>query len=170
MGKVFFIADLHLGHENIIQYCDRPFKSVDEMNDALIKNWNKTIGKEDKVFVLGDFALGSKEQIIQWGKALKGNKTLILGNHDRASKTTYFEAGFKEVIKYPILWSDYFILSHAPKYLSEVSPFFNIYGHVHDDPKYIDVCKTSACVSVERIGYKPISFEELERKVKGVQP
>ena len=76
------MADLHLGHANIIKYCNRPFSSVEEMNDALIRNWNNTIGKEDRVFFLGDFALGSKERVIEWGRMLQGRKVFIYGNHD----------------------------------------------------------------------------------------
>lgn len=168
MSKVFFIADLHLGHENIIKYCDRPFKTVSEMNSVLIKNWNKTVSSEDKVFVLGDFAFGNKEQILNWGHALNGNKTLILGNHDRASISTYFKAGFREVIKYPILWNDSYILSHGPKLTMPNAPYFNIFGHVHNDPDYEDVSLNGFCVSAERISYTPITFEEIQRKRKKI--
>ena len=63
-ARTFLVADLHLGHANIIKYCNRPFSSVEEMNDALISNWNNTIGEEDRVFFLGDFALGSKERVM----------------------------------------------------------------------------------------------------------
>lgn len=163
---VYFTADLHLGHRNIIEYCDRPFDSVEDMNEALIENWNKKVKMDDKVFMLGDFALGSSEQIKKWGRALKGNKTLILGNHDRASKSVYLEAGFREVIKYPILWSDLYILSHAPKFMTDMGPYFNIYGHVHNDEKYQDVGTNSCCISVERTNYAPLSFKELREKVE----
>ena len=64
---VFFTADQHFGHKSIIEYCNRPFSDVEEMNEALIENWNKTVDNNDKIFVLGDFALGSSENIIKWG-------------------------------------------------------------------------------------------------------
>lgn len=163
---VYFIADLHLGHANIIKYCNRPFKNVDEMNETIIRNWNNTIGKDDKVFLLGDFALGSAEDIKRWGRILNGNKTLVLGNHDNYSQNLYYEAGFKEVIKYPILWNKYMILSHKPQLMMDGSFYFNIFGHVHNDPSVKDVSETGFCVSAERIGYKPISFKEILKKTR----
>lgn len=62
---VYFISDLHLGHENIIKYCSRPFVNVNEMNEALIENWNKCVNRNDKIFVLGDFALSNREDIVK---------------------------------------------------------------------------------------------------------
>ena len=52
--KVWFTSDLHLGHRNVIRFCDRPFKDEKEMGEKLIENWNNTVGENDIVFVLGD--------------------------------------------------------------------------------------------------------------------
>jgi len=79
--KRFFTSDLHFGHKNVIPYCNRPYKDVEEMHKAIIKMWNKTVRKKDTVYVLGDFSLNPK-----WSKEiiplLNGNKILISGNHD----------------------------------------------------------------------------------------
>lgn len=166
INATYFMADLHFGHKNIIKYCDRPFKTVEDMNEALIENWNKTIQIHDNVFVLGDFAFGNPMQIIKWGRALNGNKKLILGNHDTASKTTYLDAGFKEVIRYPIIWNKYMILSHEPQLMMNCSFYFNLFGHVHNDPSVKDISETGFCVSAERIDYTPISFNEILKRVK----
>lgn len=80
MSKVFFTADLHLGHANIIKYCNRPFSSVDEMNNVLIVNWNSRIQPQDVVYVLGDFCWGNEKHYLD---ALNGNKILIKGDHDK---------------------------------------------------------------------------------------
>ena len=80
--KVFFTSDTHFNHTNIIQYCQRPFKSTDEMNEAMIDNWNSVVGEDDTMFHLGDFCLGGAEE---WNKILNrlnGRIYLILGNHD----------------------------------------------------------------------------------------
>ena len=55
MSKIFYTADLHLGHANIIKYCNRPFKDVDQMNETLIRNWNSRVKPEDTVIHNGDF-------------------------------------------------------------------------------------------------------------------
>ena len=161
MGKIFFIADLHLGHENIIKYCKRPFENVEDMNMCLIDNWNKTVGDEDKVFVLGDFALSNSKNIIKWGKAFKGNKVLIRGNHDRATDAVYHEAGFQCVYKYPIFWNQSFLLSHAP-IAADMGKVINIHGHTHNqliEDEYVN--NTFFCVSAEMIDYKPINFKQI---------
>jgi calcineurin-like phosphoesterase family protein len=51
MSKIFFTADQHFGHKNIIKYCNRPFSSVEEMNKVMIDRWNEIVGKEDTVYV-----------------------------------------------------------------------------------------------------------------------
>ena len=55
----YYIADTHFGHENIMRHCNRPFTSVDEQDEILIKNWNNTVGKNDTVYIIGDFCFKS---------------------------------------------------------------------------------------------------------------
>jgi calcineurin-like phosphoesterase family protein len=78
MSNLFFSSDMHFNHKNIIKYCNRPFSSVEEMNEALVSNWNSKISPKDEVWVLGD---------VSWGRfdlnRLNGRKKLIIGNHDR---------------------------------------------------------------------------------------
>lgn len=164
--KTFVIADPHFGHENIIRYCNRPFVSAAEMDRSIIDNWNKTVSNDDIIWVLGDFALASRDYTKSIIKSLRGRKRLILGNHDRYSQTWYEEAGFEFVSPYPILKENYIVLSHAPlEFLNENCPFFNIYGHVHNDPRYLNLTKSGACVSMERIGYRPIELDRIIKKV-----
>ena len=79
--KIFFISDFHAKHSNIIKFCNRPYKSSEEMTKILIENWNSIIKSDDIVFKLGDFIWsGSWNSILE---QLNGNIYLILGNHDR---------------------------------------------------------------------------------------
>lgn len=156
MNRYFVIADLHFGHNNIIKYCNRPFASVDEMNTELINNWNKTVGKDDTVFVCGDVALNKRlcKEIIP---LLNGRKILIMGNHDQGSTQFYRDCGFAEVSRYPIVVKGFYIFSHAPLPMINTAPYFNYYGHVHNDPVYQDT-ENSKCISAERINYTPIEI------------
>ena len=161
--KVFFMGDCHFGHKNIIKYCNRPFKDVDDMTEKLIKLWNNVVGNNDIVYVVGDFALCGKQKIIEIGQRLNGRKRLILGNHDQASIATYREAGFEIVYNHPIVLDEFFVVSHEPMVgFSPSMPFANIFAHVHDNPAYTDCSSRSFCVSAERIAYKPIEFETIK--------
>jgi calcineurin-like phosphoesterase family protein len=78
-------ADLHLGHANIIEYCDRPFSEVDSMNEAIVERWNETVAAEDRVLVLGDVAMGRIDDTLKIARRLNGVKVLLTGNHDRCA-------------------------------------------------------------------------------------
>ncbi|HUQ64022.1 MAG TPA: hypothetical protein VM121_09725 [Acidimicrobiales bacterium] len=103
----WFTADLHLGHKNIIRYCARPFRDVDEMNQALINRWNAVVDDADTVWVLGDVALGRIDYTLSLIGQLAGRKLLVAGNHDRCWAghgrrsggwtERYVGAGFDEV-------------------------------------------------------------------------
>lgn len=166
-SKIFLIGDTHFMHRNIIKYCNRPFKDVEEMTESLIKNWNSVVDNNDIVYVIGDFALCGKQKIIEIGNQLNGHKRLILGNHDGASIATYREAGFEFVYNHPIVLDDFYIISHIPMVgISVNAPFANVFAHVHDDPTYKDCSCRSFCVSAERINYTPILFEDIKALIK----
>lgn len=78
----WFTSDLHFGHKNIINYCNRPFHSVDNMNKLLVQNYNELVMPGDDVYFLGDIAMGKWIDNIQFVRKLKGNKFLVPGNHD----------------------------------------------------------------------------------------
>ena len=81
MGKIFYIADTHFGHDNIRKLSNRPFSTVEEMDNALINNWNSVVTDDDDVYILGDFSYKSEDPI-DYLKKLNGKKHLIVGNHD----------------------------------------------------------------------------------------
>ena len=77
----FFTSDTHFNHANIISFCNRPFKDVEQMNEVMIANWNHVIGKDDSVFHLGDFCLGGAAEWTKILDRLNGKIYLIMGNH-----------------------------------------------------------------------------------------
>ena len=97
MNRIYFISDLHLSHNNIIKYCNRPYENIEQMNNDIIKRWNSVVGKDDTVWVLGDVGLGRKEDIKRLLLQFKGHKKLIMGNHDRWTPRSYQECGFEFV-------------------------------------------------------------------------
>lgn len=82
LEKLWFTSDTHFGHANIIEYSKRPFKNVEEMDEALIRNWNERVKPGDLIFHLGDFAFMKPMQILDLLGKLKGIICYIDGNHD----------------------------------------------------------------------------------------
>lgn len=166
--KTFIISDTHFGHENIISYCNRPFETVEQMDDEMIKRWNSVVGKEDIVYHLGDFALGNKESIKNYKNKLNGRIRLVLGNHDHLRFNTYYELEFDRVYDRPIVLEDSYILSHSPKINTDIqtSLFVNIYGHIHTDVNYPNVTNCSFCACCERMNYTPIEFDKIKKLIK----
>lgn len=162
-ANVFFIADLHFGDANIMEYENRPFINVDQMNKELIKEWNAVAQDIDEVYVIGDFGGDGHEKEIL--SELKGKKYLVKGNHDVMSNEYYRNAGFSEVYDMPIIYEEFWILSHEPMYVNTNMPYANLFGHVHASPIFKTYSSHHYCVSAERIDYKPISLSEIKRAI-----
>lgn len=95
--RVWFTADTHIGHRNIIKYCQRPFSDVEDMNKTLISNWNKVVGINDYVFHLGDFSVGGAAEWTSLLDSLNGRIFLVLGNHDMNNVGQGFMRRFEDV-------------------------------------------------------------------------
>lgn len=159
--RTWVISDLHLCHKNIIKYCNRFFETVEQMNQYLIEQWNKTVGECDEVLYLGDFCLAGALKVEEMGQALKGRKMLIMGNHEGASMRTYHNAGFYKISPYPI-YKDGILFSHEP--IAD-TPVPNVHGHIHNKSlsgvnKPIEMYFN---VSVDVLPqWKPINLEEIK--------
>jgi calcineurin-like phosphoesterase family protein len=160
----FFIADPHFGHANIVIYCGRPFKDVDEMDRVIIENWNSTVKSEDTIFILGDFSWGNSDRILQYINALSGRKILVAGNHDQRTVTYWKKRGI-EAYKTPIGYNDWeLILSHEPVPFPTVP---NIHGHTHGNIHRgaISLHGVHVCVSAEVVGYTPQSVDRIRERI-----
>lgn len=80
---MWFTADTHFGHANVIRYCQRPFSTVQEMDEAIIDNWNRLVGSDDTVYHLGDFTLAGQEKASQYFSLLNGKISVVPGGHDK---------------------------------------------------------------------------------------
>jgi calcineurin-like phosphoesterase family protein len=116
----FFTADLHLGAPDVIDFCDRPYRSVDEMDFALIDNWNAIVFPADEVWVLGDLAMGRLEVSLERASLLHGEKHLVTGNHDRC-----WAGGKKDWKKWVSLYEEagFMVHNHLPGATLKVGEF-----------------------------------------------
>lgn len=161
--KKWVISDTHFYwyHKKIIEYCNRPFSSVEEMNETIIKNWNKVVSNDDIVYVLGDFFFGKKDDLKELCNRLKGRKILILGNHDRLSKNAYLSCGFETVESFPIIIDNDFILSHAP-IQGDLGKFYNIHGHKHKLPTENQFSPMHIDIGVDDHNFFPHNIETIK--------
>jgi calcineurin-like phosphoesterase family protein len=95
----WFTSDLHLGHDKIIDFCERPYPYPKEMDESLIWIWNQLVDYNDMVYVLGDVSFHRPSTGVSQLSRLKGRKILIQGNHDNWSLTQYQQAGFDAVLQ-----------------------------------------------------------------------
>jgi len=96
--QVWFSSDHHFGHERVIAYDGRPFQDSEEMDAEMICRWNALIGPDDVVVYLGDLSFHKAERTREIVRALRGNKYLVLGNHDKGRSVTWWKnAGFLDV-------------------------------------------------------------------------
>lgn len=174
---VWFYSDPHFGHINIIKYCNRPFVSVEEMNEVLLSNYKKVITDKSLVYFLGDMSFGrqaKKEHTPKWWcEQLGGNIiTYIKGSHDHKIRPStvpptnvqkvlledYIEVN--DVGDWVELGNLRFKLQHEPVYrtnLTERDYDWLIHGHSHNS-SLIKEYNKSICVSVENTKYTPISL------------
>lgn len=135
--KEFITSDLHFGHKNIIQYENRPFKDVQEMDQELIKMWNEKVKDDDLVYILGDFSFYDGEGTNNILKQLKGRKILIIGNHDnkflkdkKFNKELFEEIAYRKSIRRN---KTKIYMSHFPMadWNNREQGSILFYGHLH---------------------------------------
>lgn len=185
MPEIWFTSDTHFGHQRIIELCDRPFDSVEEMNEALVTNWNLIVARNDIVFHLGDFIMGTFMENVAIIERLNGSIHLFPGNHDRMSSVYHAKEHKKAA------WTDEYVsrgvaihpevlygwpswdinVSHYPytgdsqdqdRY-AEMRPEDNgnwlLHGHVHDSWK---VNGRMINVGVDVWDYSPVHMDQIK--------
>lgn len=163
---LYFISDTHLFHTNIIKYCNRPFKNVEEMNNTIINKWNSIVKLGDTVYHLGDFTLYSNE-IKELVDKLNGKIYLIRGNHDHKSISYYNRSGLTVIPTQTKLDEYKIILSHRPLEDNQIPEgYINVHGHIHDHELEEKFDKSKHFnISVEQTNYKPISIDEVLKRI-----
>ncbi len=180
MPATFLVSDTHFGHAGVCRFLRddgsklRPWDNPEEMDEAMIRNWNDRVRPNDKVYHLGDVVINRKA--LRTLSRLNGDKVLIRGNHDIFPDTEYREY-FRELRAYHVL--NGMILSHIPVHEASLGRFgVNIHGHLHAgrvrrvsgfrngvleysnevDPRY-------HCVCVEQTDFAPILLDDVYKRI-----
>ncbi len=174
--NTFFTSDLHFGHTKCIEFDNRPFASAEEMDEALIRNWNARVTAKDHVYILGDVSFHKIDRTCEILATLKGKKFLVRGNHDKIRPAA--RPFFEEITDYKELTTAskrHIVMSHYP------IPFYNrheygsfmFHGHVHCSVEWelnrrIETEIRAAGIPCRMYnvgtmvhGYKPVTFEEI---------
>jgi len=170
--SIFYTSDQHFCHENILKLCNRPFGSLAEMEEVLVRNWNDKVRGDDTVYVLGDLFFGGKDisRIETILKQLKGRKHLITGNHDSSWMSLVDASKYFLSVNTLLETSlDGFgmTLCHYPMVTwRHQAKSFMVHGHIHNDTKmdYWPLLISRERVlnaSVDINGFAPVTFEEL---------
>ena len=180
MPANFLVSDTHFGHAGVTKFLRedgtklRPWDSVEEMDEEMVRRWNERVRPNDKVYHLGDVVINRKALPIL--DRLNGDKVLIRGNHD-IFKDEDYRPYFRSLRGYHVM--NGMILSHIPIHEASLGRFgVNIHGHLHSgrvmlynenryryglentyiDPRY-------HCVCVEQTDFAPILFEDVIKRI-----
>lgn len=180
---IWFTSDLHFGHQNIIRFCKRPWKTTEDMDWNLIQNWNSVVKPDDLVFDLGDFAFATNARWKELLSQLNGHHYLILGNHDitRWPGDKIMEL-FEGVSHQMILKIDgrTVYLNHYPylcfggTWRNPENAVYQLFGHVHSGPncegadtdRLVNLFPYQYDVGVDNNNYTPISWEQVKEIIQ----
>lgn len=165
--EVFFTADTHFGHTNIIEFCNRPFATVEDMNERLIENWNIFIKNKDIVYHLGDFAWRKPHEVID---RLNGQIHLILGNHDYGRLNLEMKAKFRSVsdIKICRTVEPHIMLSHYAmrSWYRAQHGVGHLFGHSHGK---LPPHGKSFDIGVDCWNYSPVPYDMVRDKMETLE-
>lgn len=189
MSRVWFTADQHYCHENIIKYCNRPFSNAHEMDEVMIENHNSVVKNNDDVYFLGDFCFrGNNRNAVDILSRLNGNKFIVRGNHDQVLRDCHVAEQFKWIKDYyelkvydeEIRKNRLVVLMHYAMRVWHNSHFgsFMCFGHSHgvlpDDPDALSIDVGVDAIAQRRStdgalypkDFIPISYEEVRSIMK----
>ncbi len=174
--KTFFTADHHFDHNNIIHLANRPFSSVEEMNETMVERWNMVVNHNDIVYHLGDFAWGNAGRVYEIFGKLQGHIHVVEGNHDR--QWWQKPLSYTSLSGYPINYlmpmhilkfryrdvKKYVTLSHYAmrSWYQSFQGSWHLYGHSHGNlPPY----GKSFDVGVDCWDFFPVSNKQMVEKM-----
>lgn len=179
MGNIYFTSDLHGNHDRGFIYQPRGFNNIQNMNEAIVKNWNETVQSDDEIYVLGDLCLGgpnSLEANKRFIESLHGRIHVIRGNHDTDARVKMYRECANVVEVVDALYLNYgkyhFYLSHYPTFTSNLeketleSCLINLYGHTHQKTNFYNDIPFMYHVGVDSHDCKPVDIETVIEDIK----
>ncbi len=165
---IYYIADPHLGHENIISFCGRPFSSVEEMDKMLIANWRAVVQPKDDIYVLGDLIFKSQDPE-KYLKQLTGRIHLIRGNHDTFLKNEALARYFVSIDDMLTIADEgrrvflfHYPVAEWPGYYRDA---YHLFGHIHNAKnRAAEIMETlPRCYNVgaDCIGFTPRTLDQI---------
>jgi calcineurin-like phosphoesterase family protein len=184
-SNVFFTSDTHFNHKMIVKFCDRPYETIEEHDEDLIRKWNEKVNDDSIIFHLGDFGFGPYPHLIDIARRLKGKKILLLGNHDwknivkqenKKFDGTSLSDCFEEITQQLFLTIEgqKIYLNHFPflcmNGVYTPDKIWQLFGHVHsrkndtglDKTRLSMLFPTQYDVGVDNNHFTPLSFNEIK--------
>lgn len=160
---IYFTADTHFGHANIIKHCSRPFMDADEMNREMTRLWNERVNQDDLVYHLGDFAFRGKDPL-SYRSRLNGRIIFIVGNHDK--RRDIENAGFESIhdlLQVSIDGTPIVLCHYAMRVWNKSHHgALHLYGHSHGT---LPGTNQSLDVGVDCWGFQPVSLHEIKERL-----
>lgn len=164
--EVYCWSDLHFSHKNIIEFSDRPYENVPQMNEYLIANYNEIVKPDDICIWVGDVGFGNTNHINELVDQCNGYKILVIGNHD-FNKRKLRDLNFDE--KHLIYLIDYpdinLVFTHYPMF-NIPEPYINIHGHLHVFPNPDSGHPRHINVNCEVQQYKPRLLTDIVKQAR----
>ena len=176
---IFFTSDTHFDHKNILRFCNRPWETVEEMNQGLIDNWNSVVGPDDIVFHLGDVSFGGNTNLTKYVSQLNGHIILVKGNHDKKLQESICNKLFEYSCQQLRLNIEGYtvVLNHYPFLCFPEN--IQLFGHIHSSPssESDDVSKFLSHgdqhrqydVGVDNNDYKPVSWQQIKSRYESTE-
>lgn len=163
---IFFTADPHFFHNAVLDFERRPFSTIEEMNNEIIKRWNVVVSNKDDIYILGDISFGKKAETTALLKLLNGRKYLINGNHDKLNlEQKELFVWTKDYYKLKAL-DHKFILFHYPIFAwdRKEKGSIHLHGHTHGNSHDDIEIENKINVGMDLWSYAPVSIEEILSK------
>ncbi len=163
----FVISDHHFEHDNIREYANRPFETLEDMHHVLRSRWESVVDEDDVIVYGGDVAMASGDTAIEWIESLPGSVLYLQGNHDGSLNA---ESAPFPIVEDTILQYDgyRFWYTHNPENVPEDWTEWVLHGHTHDDDPFINYDTKRVNVSVEVIGYTPVPLPQITKALSSM--